>query len=317
MDRLEVVSAVPPPSPAPGPQSDPVPGGELAAFVVAVESGSVHGAADALDLTQSAVTKRLQRLERRLGVRVLDRASSGVRPTTAGQLLYPDAKRALNALRQVEATILDHRRGARRELTLASSHTVGEFLLPDWLARFAREHAGTRTQVQIVNTTGVLELLRSGDASIGFVEGLDALDDMQSVVVARDEIVVVVAADHRWAGRRVIRPAELLREPYVTREAGSGTRAVATRVLREVDVELTPTSETASTQAVKRALLSGGFSLLSRLAVEAEEHAGALTTIGVRDVDLQRELRVCHPRSAEPEGAALAFWRWLTSTVAP
>lgn len=296
----------------PGPSlGDPVSGAELAAFVEAVEARSVHAAADALDLTQSAVTKRLQRLERRLGVRLLERSRTGVTATAAGRLLHPEARRALAALRQVEASAIEHRRGARLTLVVAASHTVGEFLLPDWLAQFAGEHPGIHTQVQIVNSPGVLEALRDGQASIGFVEGRDPLDDMRSVIAARDEIVVVVGEEHRWAGRRSVAPRELEQESYVSREAGSGTRAVAESTLETVGVRLRPTLETASTQAIKRALLGGGFSLLSRLAVESELRAGTMSELVVRDVPLERELRACHLRAAPPEGAAALLWRWL------
>ncbi len=120
----------------------------------------------------------------------------GVRPTAAGQALYPDAKQALAALARIEATALDHLRGAHRELRLASSYTNGEFLVPDWVARFAQTHPGFRTQIQVINSADVLERVRSGDASMGFVEGLDPLEDMETQVVARDEIVAVVSAQH-------------------------------------------------------------------------------------------------------------------------
>ncbi len=292
-------------------------GAELAAFVAAVEAHSVHGAADALALTQSAVTKRLQRLEQRLAVRLLDRSRAGVRPTAAGEALYPDAKQALRALQRVEATALDHQRGAHRELRLASSYTNGEFLVPDWLARFGHEHPGFRTQLQVVNSTEVLDRLRSGEAELGFVEGLDPLDDMESRIVARDQIVAVVGSQHRWARRRSVRAGELPSEPYVTREVGSGTRSIGDTALAGVGVTLVPTSEAASTQAVKRALLSGGFSLLSAVAIADEVHAGSLVALPVRDVHLERELRVVYPRGAAPRGAARDFWRWLDRVVAP
>src|ERR1700729_1220149 len=70
---------------------DPLSSRELAAFVAAVETGSVQGAAEALDLTQSATTKRIQALERRLGVALLRRGRRGVRPTQEGRALFPEA----------------------------------------------------------------------------------------------------------------------------------------------------------------------------------------------------------------------------------
>jgi DNA-binding transcriptional LysR family regulator len=287
------------------------------AFVVAVELASVRSAADALNLTQSAVTKRLQALERRAGARLLDRGRFGVRPTAAGRLLYPEAKQALAALQQAEDVLAEHRNVGAQALSLAASHTIGEFLLPGWLAAFRVAHPQMRVQVEIVNSRGVLTALRERDVEIGFVEGRDVLDGYEQLTVCRDTISVVVAAEHRWSSRRSIQASELTGEPYVTREEGSGTRAIVGEVLATVGVTLQPTLETASLQSVKRALLSGGFSLLSTLAVEAECRQDLLRTIPVRDVDLSRPLLAIRAARVRQSALAQGFWSWLQRTLSP
>jgi DNA-binding transcriptional LysR family regulator len=293
--------------------ANPLSSSDLAAFVAAVEAGSVRGAADALNLTASAVTKRLQSLERRAGVSLFDRSSRGLRATAAARLLYPEAKQALSALRHAEETVAQHREQAGHALALAASHTIGEFLLPGWLAAFRHQHPSARAQIDIVNSPGVLAAVRARRADIGFVEGRDVLDGLDVVTVDRDEIVAVVARGHRWSGRRSLPAADLREEPYLTREPASGTRAVARAALAEVGIELTPSLEVASTQSVKRALMSGGFALLSRLAVATEVHNGSLHAIPMRDIDLTRELRAVRDAAVHATGDTLAFWRWLAA----
>jgi len=212
--------------------------------------------------------------------------------------------------------LIEHRDLASRALALAASHTVGEFLLPGWLASFRREQPETRAQVNIVNSPGVLHALREREAQIGFVEGLDELDGFDSLIVHRDSIVVVVAGEHRWSRWRLIAANDLAREPYITRELGSGTRAVANDALSRAGIDLVPTTETASLQSVKRALVSGGFSLLSPLAVEAEERGGTLRSIPLRDLDLSRELHAVHDLRTRLSGLARQFWTWLQSNPA-
>jgi DNA-binding transcriptional LysR family regulator len=134
---------------------------------------------------------------------------------------------------------------------------------------------------------------------------------LQTLVVARDEVVAVVAAGHPWAGRRAIAARELLTERYLTREAAAGTRAVATAALAQAGIELTPFLQAASAQSLKRALAGGGFTLISRLTIEAEERAGVLVGLPVRGLDLTRELRAIRRRRPAPSGAARAFWHWL------
>jgi DNA-binding transcriptional LysR family regulator len=229
--------------------ADPLSSAELAAFVVAIETGSVHGAADALGLTASAVTKRLQSLERRAGVVLFDRGRHGLRSTAAARVLYPEAKAALAALGEAELALREHREVNAHALALAASHTIGEFLLPGWLAAFRQEHPDVRAQVDIVNSPGVLAAIRNHDVEIGFVEGLDPLEGLEAITVYRDDLVAVVACTHRWTRRRSLPARELPSEPYLARELGSGTRTVATAALAAVGIELSPRSKSPALRA--------------------------------------------------------------------
>lgn len=293
--------------------ANPLSSAELSTFVVAMETGGVHAAADALGLTASAVTKRLQALERRTGAQLFERTSRGLRSTPAGRVLYPEAKAALAALDRAGAALREHQGHGAHAVLLAASHTIGEFLLPEWLAAFRAGRSAARAQIDIVNSPGVLVAVRAREAQIGFVEGTDTLDGLESMVVQRDEIVAVVAGDHRWARRRSVRAHELRDEPYLAREAGSGTRAVATAALAAADIEITPALEVASSQSLKRAVSSGGFALMSRLALTAEAAAGTLRPLQVADLELERDLLAVRdpdvPLRSGTDTAAL--WRFL------
>ena len=291
--------------------ANPLPGSDLAAFAAAVEAASIQGAADSLQLTQSAVTKRIQNLERRVGGRLLDRGRFGARPTALGQTIYPPAKRALEALADLERTVELLHADAVTDLRLSASMTIGEFLLPGWLAEFRTQRPEIRVQLEIINSRGVLDAVRDGRAEIGFVEGLDPLKGLESITIARDRLVVVVAAEHRWAARRTISPRDLLSEPYLTRETASGTRAVAETALAQAGIELTPAMQAASFQSLKHALAGGGFALISELTIGVEQRAGSLVAIPVRGLDLQRELGAVRRRRTKLSAPALPFWRWL------
>ncbi len=289
---------------------------DLAAFVAAVEAASMHSAADALNLTQSAVTKRIQALERRLGVALLDRGRLGVWPTDAGRTLYPEAKQALEALARAETLLSDRAQEHVEKLSLAASHTIGEFLLPAWLGAMRWVLGPLRAHVDVVNSQGVVRLVREGEAQVGFVEGLDSLSGLEALDLLEDEIVAVVSGSHPWARRRAVTMADLAQEPYLTREEGSGTRSVAEAALARGGIELTPALEVGSTGGLKRAVLGGGFALLSRLAVEREELSGELHAVTVAGVDTRRRLRSVRPHSPGLPGAATRFWHWLEREVA-
>lgn len=295
---------------------DPLSGRELAAFVTAVETGTVQGAADALALTQSAATKRLLALERRVGRPLLERTTHGVQVTDAGAVLYPLAREALAALVSAEMAV---RSSSRDEpLVIHASRTVGETLLPQWLASFRVSAPAVRLSVAITNSEEVVRAVRDRMAGIGFIEGpAGSMQGLTELVVARDELRVVVASGHPWARRRAIPVRALALEPYLAREAGSGTREVAAMALAAKGVELSPALEVSSAEGLKRAVLAGGFTLLSERAVEPEVAAGALRAIPVSGVELRRTLRVVRRSRPALQGPARALWLWLERTIAP
>jgi DNA-binding transcriptional LysR family regulator len=292
---------------------DPLPGRDLAAFVTAMESGTVQGAADALDLTQSAATKRIQALELRLGSTLLERGVYGVRPTAAGAVLYPLAREALAALERAQTAVT-----APRDLPLLRIHasrTIGETLLPQWLAAFRANARPCRVSAEITNSEEVTRAVREGVGEIGFVEGpAGNMHGLREQEVAVDAVRVVVSSTHPWARRRSVAVADLTREPFLARESGSGTRAVVDAALALRGVSLEPALELSSTEGLKRAVLSGGFALLSERVVATELADGSLAALPVSGVDLHRSLRAVRRSRPALQGPARAFWRWLERT---
>jgi DNA-binding transcriptional LysR family regulator len=295
--------------------SNPLEGRDLAAFVAACDSGSVQAAADILCITQSAATKRIQALERRLCVQLLERGRGGVRPTPAGAALYPDAREALEVLDRARNAVSEHS-GAQVALRLAASYTIAEALVPSWLSGFRAENPLVTPQIDVTNSAKVLVAVRDGEADIGFIESLDPARGLDVMTLLKDKLVAVVAPDHRWAERSKISPSELATEPLLAREIGSGTRSVALDALSNHGVDLQPAMVAGSTESLKVAVLDGGFALISELSVKDEVRSGALRMIQVNDVELNRPLRAVRrqqPPAGDPSGR---FWSWLSRTVA-
>ena len=186
-----------------------------------------------------------------------------------------------------------------------------------WLAFYRLEAGDPAVTVDVVNSEAVLAQVRDGAADIGFIEAPADLRGLASTVLARDEIVVVVAAGHRWARRSSLAPAELLTEAFVSREEGSGTRQVAEDALRGAGVELEPALQAASSQSLKRMVAESGFTLLSRRTIEAEQAAGTLRAVPVDGVDLARDLRAVHRRRPAPSPPVRRLWRWLEALADP
>jgi DNA-binding transcriptional LysR family regulator len=276
----------------------------------------VQGAADALALTQSAATKRLLALERRVGHPLLERTAQGVRVTEAGAVLYPLARGALAALVSAETAVTSSSQD--EPLLIHTSRTVGETLLPQWLASFRVSAPACRVSVAVTNSEEVVHAVRDRTAAIGFVEGpAGSMHGLTELVVAHDELRVVVPSGHPWAQWRAIPLKALASEPYLAREVGSGTRQVAAAALAAKGIELSAALEVSSAEGLKHAVLAGGFTLLSERAVEAEVAAGTLHAIPVSGAELRRTLRAVRRSRPALQGPARALWSWLARTIAP
>ena len=258
-------------------------------LVAVADHGSLSAGARAVGMAQPNATRSIARLERRLGVPLLHRSTAGSTLTPAGLLVVDWARQLLTSAR----ALLDGAASLAVDgaaLTVAASQTIAEHLLPRWLSRFRERHPETTVTVGVHNTTSVLDRVRRGRCDLGFVEGPRAPKDVHSLTVAQDELVLVVAPAHAWAGRRKPVPtAELTQAGLVTREQGSGTR---TALEAELGGPVTTTLALTSNAAVRVAVQAGtGPAVLSRYAVADALAANTLVEVPAQGLPITRSLR--------------------------
>lgn len=264
--------------------------GALELLVGVDDRGSLSAAARELGIAQPNASRSIGKLERQLGVVLLRRTTSGSTLTPEGTVVVHWARRIVGDA----AELLDLADGLRAvrtpALAVGASLTVAEHLMPTWLGTFRAAHPDTTVALTVQNSAQVFAAVEERDCDIGFVEYPTIPTGLHSVTVARDRLVVVVAADHPWARRR--RPLdidELAATPLLTREPGSGTRTT-------LDVALAgrhraaPLLELGSSAAIRTAVAAGvGPAVLSTLAIEGAP--GSVRLVDVDGLDLQRQLR--------------------------
>ncbi|SDP73439.1 DNA-binding transcriptional regulator, LysR family [Actinopolyspora xinjiangensis] len=272
------------------------------------ELGSIGQAARRHDMSQPAASARLRQLEADVGTALLERRPRGTRLTTAGELVASWAQATVEAASDLAAGITALRADHHGHVRIAASLTVAEYLLPRWLIALRAADPETVVALDSGNSAEVEAGVLAGSADIGFVEGPEVASGLSSREVARDELALVVAPSHPWAGRRRNpRAAELAATSLVSRERGSGTRLALERALAErFGLETAePVLEVSSTTAIKAAVTGGiGPAVLSARAVVAELAAGTLVRLDVTDLDLTRSLRAVWPEGAQPRGPA-------------
>jgi molybdate transport repressor ModE-like protein len=297
--------------------------GSLELLLIVARTGSLGAAGRELGLTQQAVSARVRTVERLIGVPMVTRGPRGSHLTESGALVADWAKAVLAAAEHLDAGLSALRGERDAHLTVASSLTVAEYLLPGWLAALRAEQHGTGSvpatvRLGVHNSEQVAALVLAGEAGVGFVEGPDMPAGLSALPVGMDALVLVVAPGHRWARRsRPLPPAELAQTPLVARETGSGTRRVLESALTAVLPIGTglaaPALELSSTASIRGAVLAGaGAAVLSDLAVRDDLAAGRLVEVRVAELAMRRVLHGVWAGGPTPAGPARDLLRIAT-----
>lgn len=268
----------------------------LETFSKAAELSSFTGAAKSLRLTQASVSQRVQALEKTLGTSLFRRRGGRVLLTEAGRKLYAYAQRILDLHRQARREITGHDAPAGGELVLAASSIPGEHLLPFLLSQFGREYPHIRVRAAVSDSMGVMAQVERGEVSLGLV-GRKADDPrLDFRHLARDRIVLVVPPGHPLSRQKKVAVRQMVRHPFVVREAGSGTRHCFEQALGRAGLswsDLRVALELGSNEAIKEAVLRGaGVAILSAYAVQKELKTGQLHGLAVSDLHCDRDMYV-------------------------
>jgi len=256
---------------------------QLRIFVAVAERQHVTRAAEALHLTQSAVSSALTTLEGRHGVALFDRVGRTIVLNLVGEIFLVEARAVLARASAAEAALADLGDLSRGRLSIHASQTIASYWLPPRLVAFHRAYPGIALGVAIGNTAEVAKAITDGAAELGLVEG--EIDDLSlsRVVIDHDRLCLVVGRDHPWARAGASRRRDLTQTAWVVREAGSGTRSSFEAMLAKVGLKLGALDVAMvlpGNEAVRGAVEAGaGAAVLSRSAVASGLASGRLVEI--------------------------------------
>ena len=270
---------------------------QLEAFEAVARLRSFTRAAEALHVTQPAVTRQVAALESELRPRLCDRLGRSVRMTPSGEALHRYAEPILRLMREAGEAVADIEAGTGGRLTVGASSTLATYVLPPLLRRF-REAQPAGARVEIAVHTGVsarvTEMARAGEVDVGLVTGVGegasggspADASLTELVLADYETCVVVPPDHPLAARdAAVCPEEMADLPLILMESGTNLRAYVDRLLGAAGVEEQVALELDNVEAIKRMIAAGlGVSLLPRVAVRDEVASGRLAERALANV---------------------------------
>ena len=288
----------------------------LKAFIFAAESLSFSEAAKQLHLTQPTVSHHIKTLERSLGVELFTRSGHTLMLTEAGRLLQPFAHDLIHQAREVQEMMSSLQQKIVGHLRIACSTTGGKFILPQLAARFTQRFPGIKVSIMACTSQHVIPQLLEGEANLAVVSSYDLCrDGLECQEFFNDIITLIVHADHPWATRQHIEPADLLEERMIMREPTSGTRRVLLTELAKHDISLDDLNvdlELGNAEAIVRTVEAGfGVSFVSTLAADWALKLGQVGAVPVVDFELRRTVYMMRRSLDTPNRPQEVFWSFV------
>jgi DNA-binding transcriptional LysR family regulator len=256
-------------------------------------------AAEALFMTQPAVTFQIRQLEEHFDTRLFDRAHGRITLTAAGALALDYAERILALSAELDTRLKEMSGQVGGVLLVGASMTVAEFLLPPVLGEFKARFPSVVPRLFVANSEAVQARIAERTLDLGFIEGESHLPSLVTDVCCDDELQVVCAPSHPLAKLQSVAPKALLEHAYVSREPGSGTREVIDHYLQKAGVPpdtLQVVMELGSPEALKRLVATGlGFTIMSRVIAATEVKLGRLVQVPLSP-RLVRHMSVVYPK---------------------
>ena len=242
---------------------------ELKVFAMAAEELNFSRAAQRLHLSQSAVSQNIQSIERTYGVELFVRHGRSVQLSDAGMVLLPMVREVLNSARLLEDALINVKGEVSGELVIGCANTSGRYFIPNLLARFQREYPNVRTRVSLMKRQAVMDGMLDQTLNLGVVGRCVDHRDLECQPIFEDRIIMIVPSQHPWANVAQVKPAEVLEQPFISREHNSGTFEELFDNLRRHGVDptnLNVVMELGDAEAVQMAVENGiGITFISEV----------------------------------------------------
>jgi len=281
---------------------------QLNIFCKVVELKSFSLAGKTVHLSQPTVSSHIKDLEDHFGCRLIDRLAKEAVPTKAGEILYRYATRLMALKDEAETALAEFHGKIKGRLMVGGSTIPGVYILPKMIGAFIQRYPDVTVSLVNGDTEEINHHILEGYLELGIVGAVAADKRILQEKLLQDELRLVVPSGHKWKKRKSISPEMLLKEPFISREVGSGTLISIQESLNKIGYNLNDlniVSEMGSTEAVIQGIKSKvGLSILSPIAITEELRTGTLKALAVDGLNLKRNFFLSFPkhRTGSPLG---------------
>jgi DNA-binding transcriptional LysR family regulator len=286
---------------------------QIEGFLEVARRGNVSRAAEALYVTQPALTARIQALEKELGETLFVRTGRGVRLTDAGRAFLPYAERAIRAVRDGKQALTDTRTASAGRLVLGAAPAVSTYVLPAILQRFAGSYPRIDVAVRTGHSEDVLQMLLREEVQLALVRAMRH-PDIESTPIYEEALVLVVPPGHPFAQKSKVGIADVANERLIFFDRTSSYYELTQSFFLSLGVTPREVMELDNIESAKKMVERRlGIALLPRSAVAAELAAKTLKQVTVTDAPaVSQKIVVIRRRDqGRPSGTVAAFLNLL------
>jgi LysR family transcriptional regulator, low CO2-responsive transcriptional regulator len=286
---------------------------QLRAFVEVARQGSFARAARALHVTQPAISMQIRDLEAAVGLPLFERAGRGLRLATGGEYFLVYARRIFATLKEAEDA-LARLRGLKGGRVVIGMVSTAEHFLPRLLARFRGEHPGIEIRLQVGNREQLVRALHHNEVDLAVMGRAPQELAARAEPFAAHPLSVIASPAHPLARKRRLAPAALQDQPFIVREAGSGTRAAMEQFFAEHGLSPPAIMEMTGNETIKQAVVADmGLAFLSLHTVAQELARGELRVLDIAGLPVMRRWHIVSVQARPLSPAAEAFRYFVLS----
>lgn len=260
----------------------------LKIFTVVYQNLNITKAAKLLHMTQPAVSRSIKELEGYYGTCLFDRMNHKLFPTDCGKELYERAMHITNSFDTLEQELKNWDEAGT--LRIGASITLGNFIIPDVVARYKKIYPNVEIKVQVSNSANLQKCLLDNTIDLALIEGNISTPNLMSRLIDTDHLCTICPPNHPLKKKKDIYLKDLMEYPLLLREPGSAGRAYIDNVFALQDLSLNPTWESVSTQALVKAVSYNlGISILPFKLIEKDISSHIIDQLTIKDESFIRK----------------------------
>jgi DNA-binding transcriptional LysR family regulator len=279
----------------------------LKVFLTVATERSFSRAGEKLLRTQPAISLAVQRLERELGEKLLDRTGREMILTDAGKIVLEFCRRFENLEREMENSLAELRDMASGRLVIGANETTSLYLMQH-IVSYRRQYPKVKVQVRRSLSSRVPAQLIDGDLELGVITYDPEDDRLESRVIFSDHLCFIVSPAHRFAHRESVSIRELGMETFIAHNVFSPYRDVVLKAFQRAKVPLNMDVEMPTVETIRKMVARNeGVAFLPKMCVESDFERGTLKEVRVEELSMERKIRLVYPARRALSHAARAF----------